>query len=239
MRSGINNVTLNWNSGGSMDFNFSVVAEDGWTTSPSITFRIMQAAPSTDCSWAAVILGPGAFSAYLTSENPVSDRNFSLSSTSAYGLISVQLALAAGATCMPATLSPSFNLGARMVQTTFTFVVTAEDALISDTVTLILTPAPTNYTNWTLNAMSNGVQPSNIVIDSSTAQSLTSVAFPYVHAPIDNTSLVAWMSGANCGTAPNAPAVGTILQPSDSATPASRRSAASWVGVDTHLYLYC
>jgi hypothetical protein len=97
------------------------------------------------------------------------------------------------------------------------------------------TPLPSH---WNLTANSVGSQPVSLSLDSDSAAAVTTIRLNFSHAPIDTNTLVAWMSGDNCATTPNSVGSGTLLTPSDSASPSARRNSVTWTSPEGYLHIY-
>jgi hypothetical protein len=64
-RQDTNNISMGWRLSGSMDLNFSILAEDGVDMSSMYCIRIIQ--PSTDASWSLFVSGGGLTTQALSS----------------------------------------------------------------------------------------------------------------------------------------------------------------------------
>lgn len=241
VRIGVNNITLQWMSGGMMDLNFSVNAEDGVTSGTNYTIRIIQDSPPVgNVNWNATVSLPGGISLSLNETSPL-DTVLYLPATAAYGMVTIDFVLASPFSYLiPSYSSPAILfIGPREEWTYFAWTVQAQDGLLGDNFKLSLYVAPLTGTNWTVTGSSNGLQPSSVVLSSETAEEVTTLRFPYAHNGINMSELTYWMSGDPSGTVTNsAGSPGTLLVPSDSAVPAARKEAAAWTGSDGHLYLY-
>jgi hypothetical protein len=238
--SGVNNISLGWQDGGMQQFNFSILDSDGMTPGPMYSLIIVVDNPRPSTHWWAVVTPPEVNSTFITDTSPASSRLFVLPYTAAFQYASIQLTLFEGATVQPAWLSPVFTIGRSNSVSSYNFTIISEDQFATQVVSLsfFTQAAPLYESHWNLTAHSVGSQPVSLFLDSASAASVTTIHLNFSHVPIDSNVLIAWMSGDNCAQTPSSAGSGTLLTPSDSASPKARRNSIFWTSPEGHLYIY-
>jgi hypothetical protein len=83
---------------------------------------------------------------------------------------------------------------------------------------------------------------SPLLLDSTSAAPVTVVQVdsgPLQPIALDDSTLTYWVAGDNCATNPStAGSLGSRGVPSDGNLPKARQAFVSWVGTDSHLYLF-
>jgi hypothetical protein len=236
-RAGAQNLTLGRSASFSQDLVFQIQAENG-TLSPSFTVRVVQAAPRSNASFTLQVQ-VGSFGATLTRLSNASAFAIRLPATAANSIASLQFFVAVGALLAPSNFAPTLLLGARGFSSAYPFSITTEVGAVSYNLTITVSQLTQN--NWTATVKGGSIL-STLALSSATAPPLTVVTVDSgLVQPIalDSSTFTYWTAGDNCATNPNTlGSVGSLGVASDNNLPRARQGFVSWVGLDSHLYLY-
>lgn len=108
-----------------MELNFSVQSEDQNTRGPSYLIRIIQAPPSQNTNWTAVVTAPGT-TLYLTDASTPTEGVLVLPSSATGAVATFNFTVARGATIFPSRMSVSSIIPQRGTWLNYTFTVTGE-----------------------------------------------------------------------------------------------------------------